>query len=206
MAITNGYATLDEMKLELGLPVSNTTHDDNLELAVNAASRQIDGYCGRRFWQDGTVGTREYWADSYTYCCVPEGISTTTGLVVKIDQDGDGTYETTLTLSTDFILTPPNALDNTPAWPYTEILLVNNYTFPLLYNGRPGVQVTAKFGFPAVPDDVSKACRLLAHDAFKGKDAAFGVAGINDTGLLRVSGMRADARALLAPYKRPSVG
>lgn len=206
MTITNGYCTLPQLKGELGLQVSNTNNDTELELAINAASRQIDGYTGWRFWQDGTVVAREYFADSHTCVCVPEGISTVTGLIVKIDEDGDGTFETTLTISTDFFLAPVNAGDNVPAWPYTEIILADNYSFPLLANRRPGVQVTAKFGWPAVPDDVTKACIVLAHDLFKSKDAPFGVAGIADTGVMRVGQMRADLRGLLAQYRKPSVG
>jgi hypothetical protein len=207
VTITNGYATRDQLKAELGIPVSNTNQDDLLDAAINAASRQIDGVTGwpHGFWQDGTVVAREFYAESHYCLDVPEGISTTTGLIVKIDEDGDGTFERTLTISTDFLVAPVNAGDNVPAWPYTEIIVTDNYSLPLLSNRRPGVQITAKFGWPAVPDDIAKACLVLAHDLYKAKDAPFGVAGIADQGVLRV-GTNRTAALLLAPYKRPSVG
>ena len=204
MALTNAYATLAEFKSELG--GQGSTHDSELEAALNAASRSIDGYTGwpHGFWQDSTVAVRTFRADSRYCCLIPEGISTTTGLIVKLDDDGDGTFETTLTINTDFILEPLNAAVNVPVWPYTEIVAVDNYSFQSGY-GRPGVQVTAKFGWPAVPDDVEKACIVLAHDLFKMKDAPFGVAGIADMGVLRVT-QNKTVSMLLAPYRRPSVG
>jgi hypothetical protein len=52
-------------------------------------------------------------------------------------------------------------------------------------DGRPTVQVTAKFGWPAVPDDVTKACLVQAGQLHKAKDTPFGVAGVSDMGVLR---------------------
>lgn len=177
-----------------------------MEQSINAASREIDGWCGRRFWQDSTVAAREFYADD-ARCCHVDDISTVTGLVVKIDEDADGTFETTLTITTDFVLLPSNAADESPARPYTEIRLVDNYSFPVPGNGRPGVQVTAKFGWPAVPDDVTKACLVQATDLFKAKDAVFAIAGGAELGQLRVtSGLNRIAKALLAPYRLPAVG
>lgn len=126
--------------------------------------------------------------------------------MVKIDSDGDGTFETTLTISTDFLLRPSNAGDETPVQPWTEIWLADNYSFPSLSNGRPGVQVTAKFGWPAVPDDIERACLILAMEAFKATAAQGGLVGSADLGFFRVSRMHPVAKSLLAPYRRPSIG
>lgn len=201
MALTNAYTTLALLKTRLN--ITDTTDDTALELAINGASRQIDSYCGRRFWQDATVVTREYFAHSATLV-ETDDISTVTGLIVKTDSAGDGTFATTTTITTDFIALPVNAADRVPVWPYEEILLAANYSFSQLSNGRPGVQVTARFGWPAVPDDVKLACEILALDLFKAKDAPFGVAGSNEFGALRVRENRL-ARSLLEPYTRPAV-
>lgn len=207
--MTNGYCTLSQVRLELGgtYAVDDSSDDTMIELAIEAASRQIDGYCDRRFWQDSTVKTREFYAlDSL--CCDVDDISTATGLIVKIDEDGDGTFETTLTVATDFILLPTNAADETPVEPYTELRAVANFGFPVLSNGRPGVQVTAQFGWPAVPDNIEKACIIQAIQLFKAKDAAFGVATFGDMGGgLRVSaGLNPIAKALVDKYAKPAVG
>lgn len=205
MAIVNGYCSLAQVKSELG--ISDTADDTLIEQSVEAASRQIDGQCGRRFWQDGTAVAREYWADG-TDCVETDDISTVTGLVVKTDVDGDLVYETTLTINTDFIVVPVNAADRVPVWPYTGLLLsgLSTQAFP---TGRtPGVQVTAKFGWPAVPDDIEKACIIQAIQLFKAKDAVFGAVSFGDAGVaMRVrSALNPLAQALIDPYAHPSLG
>jgi hypothetical protein len=45
VAIVNGYITLAELKTYLGL--SGSGQDDNLENAIEGASREIDAICGR---------------------------------------------------------------------------------------------------------------------------------------------------------------
>ena len=194
------------MRADLGYAAAQTSNDTQIEEAVEAASRMIDGYCGRRFWQDGTVTAREYYADS-PVCVEVDDISTVTGLIVKTDTDGDGTFETTLTISTDFILSPLNAADRTPVWPYEEIIVPSSsYYLPRLSNGRPGVQVTAKFGWPAVPDDVEQACRIQARELFKSKDAVFGAVALAESVGRTIPGMNRQALALLADYRKPAVG
>lgn len=205
MAITNGYAALDDIKLELG--ISDSLSDTKLELAISAASRQIDGYCQRFFYQDSAVTERTYYPDDYLSLEVDD-ISTTTGLIVKVDNNDDGTFETTLTINTNFILTPTNAADEYPIRPYTGIRIVDSglSSFPVYSSGRPSVSVTAKFGWPAVPEDVEKACLIQSAQLFKSSDAVFG--GLNfDTGVFRVRGtLNPMAEALLERYAKPRVG
>lgn len=205
MAITNGYCTLAQVRAHLAYNSGETADDSAIETAVEAASRLIDGYCGRRFWQDGSVAAREFWADSPRSVEVDD-ISTTTGLVVKIDEPGDGTFATTLTISTDFFLIPANAADRTPVWPYEEIWLADNYSFPRPSNGRPGVQVTAKFGWPAVPDDVEYACIIQASQLFKAKEAIFGAVALGESAARSIPAIDRQAMALLADYRKPAVG
>ena len=49
MAITNGYTTLSSIKAYMG--ISGSAQDDNLERAVETASRQIDKIAGRKFFK-----------------------------------------------------------------------------------------------------------------------------------------------------------
>jgi hypothetical protein len=208
---TNAYCTLAALKAEL--KITDTDDDSLLYTAINAASRQIDGHCGWRFWQDSAVQARKFHPDNpgTVYLCDDEtgdGISTTTGLVVKVDADGDGVFETTLTVDTDYFLEPSNAATRDPAWPYTELHVAPTAAayFPCGWT-RPTVQVTAKFGWPAVPDDVTKACLVQAGQLHKAKDTPFGVAGVSDMGVLRVrSELHPIAKGLLAPYRKPAVG
>lgn len=209
MALTNAYATLPDLKVELG--ISDAVDDTKLITALNAASRQIDKHTGwtHGFWQDLSVATREFFAEDSRCVCVPEGISTTTGLIVRTDQDSDGTFETTLTINTNFIVTPVNAADQVPVEPFTELHIVD-YTgsfFPKWSSTRPGVQVVAKFGWPAVPDDVAKACLIQAVQLFKASDAVFGAIQLGDGFATRVGrGLNPLAESLLEGFCRPRVG
>ena len=53
MAITNGYATLAEVKS--ALRITDAVDDAILEMAVESASRLIDGHAGRQFYSIGTA-------------------------------------------------------------------------------------------------------------------------------------------------------
>lgn len=204
MTITNGYATLTAAKLALG--INDLTDDRDIEACVEAASRQIDDHCGkgRKFFHDATVVARSYYPDDEDECWVDD-ISTTTGLVVKVDLDDDGTFETTLTLGTDFILAPVNAAAEYPARPYTQIkLLTNSRTlFYELASGRPFLQVTAKFGWPAVPESVERACVMQTRNVFKAMQAQNGLVQIAVDGTaVRMPTIDPMARMLLDNYVR----
>ena len=57
----------------------------------------------------------------------------------------------------------------------------------LTFIGSPvNVQVTAKWGWAAVPTDVKNACRRLAQMRYKSKNAPFGVAGVGDMGAIHI--------------------
>jgi hypothetical protein len=208
VALTNAYTDVDTFMewTHLGNPQRPDLR--KMEAAINGAARQIDKHTGwpHGFWQDSAVVTREFYADDPSCLYVPHGISTTTGLIVKTDNDDDGTFETTLTISTDFLLLPVNAADQSPVEPYTEIRLVDyaSVGFPLYSSGRPGVQVTAKFGWPAVPTAVENACLIQAETLFKA--SASGTIQFGDGFSARVPWMNPSASALLEGFCRPRVG
>ncbi len=204
MTVTNGYTTLAIVKSELA--ITDSTDDTLIEAAINAASREIDRFCGRRFWADAAVQVRYYHPFNHV-CCFTDDISTLTGLVVAVDLLGYGNYDLTLTINSDFIVEPINAQAETTLWPYTELRIVpfaQNF-FPTTI--RPGVKVTAKFGWTTVPDDVAKAAAIQAAQLFKSKDAIFGVAAFGEFGPMRVrSELHPIAEGLLSPYAKPAVG
>ena len=104
MAIVNGYCALSELKTYLGL--SGSGQDDNLENAIEGASREIDQYTGRIFYQ--TSSQDNYYTPNNFFMQAVDDISTATGLVVKLDTTDDGTHNKTLTKDTDFALLPVN--------------------------------------------------------------------------------------------------
>ena len=203
MAITNGYTTLNAMKSYLS--ISDSTDDTILETMVESASRSIDRIANRRFYLDSSASARQYRAYNDVFAYVDD-IGTTSSLVVAIDEDGDGTFETTLTLNTDYLLDPLTA--PSLGRPYTQLTMVNTtYTWPIFpgmfSNGlRPGVQVTARWGWPSVPDDIEMACQILTADLYKRKDSPGGVLGLGDLGAIRMSPLGRDVTAMVRAYKK----
>ena len=206
MAITNGYTTLALVQAEVGT-TADVNYDARIEQAIEAASRQIDDYTGRRFWQDANVVTREFYCDDPTELISRAGavldISTTTGLIVKLDTGDNGAFATTVTISTEFVLTPPNAADDDQ--PYTGIRLVDGDAFPMS-DRRPGCQVTAKFGFPSVPEPIAQACLIQSVLLLKATDAAMGGLSFGDGAFMRVrGGLNPIALSLVDRYAFPAV-
>lgn len=194
------YASVDELKARFA--ITDTIDDYLIRKAIRSASRQIDKLCRRRFYPDATATARQFWRDSTVHTYVDE-FWTTASLVVATDQDDDGIFETTW-LGTDYQLEPLNGIvDGDPGWPYNLIRAVEARTFPA--GKRPSVQVTAKWGWSAIPDDIREATLLSAAELFKLKDAPFGVAGFGDFGAVRIQSNPIVLRAV-APYRRSLVG
>lgn len=205
MAVTNGYTDVPTLKAYLGITVP--TLDAQLESAINAASRAIDGYCQRRFWLDSNANAQTFIPQSLTMLDLDDDIGTTNALVIKTDASGDGVYETTWA-STDYQLLPVNAPTANPeAKPWTALRAVGTKTFPWLVNTwltrLDRVQVTARWGWPAVPSAVSQACLIKASRFFHRKDSPQGIAGFGDFGPVRLGrGEDGDVAALLDSYRR----
>lgn len=196
MALGASYATSTELKTRLDITV--TTWDTQLGEALSAVSRAIEKFCDRQFNDAGGVSVRVFYADT-AYVCRVEDFHTTVGLIVKTDQGDDGTYETTWS-SSDYQLEPLNGLvDGESGWPYNKIRAVEGYTFPRCSKRAP-VQITAHWGWTAVPATVKEACLMLAEEQFKLKEAPFGVAGYGAYGPIRVR-TNPKVAEMLGPYR-----
>ena len=201
MAISNGYTTVATFQSYTGMSTITADETVNIEKAIESASRSIDRMTNRRFWADANATARQYRATDF-YRLFVDDISSTTGLIVKTDTGGDGTFETTLTFNTDYILDPVNApqLER----PYTVVTMVGTKLFPSPVNLRPGVQVTAKFGWynGTPPDDIEEACLILSTDLVKRASSVGGVLGLSELGAIRMSPLGRDVQAMVRPYRR----
>ena len=211
MAVTNGYATVQELREHFGdsvVPDEGKLPTDALERAINATSRAIDLYCGhpmRRFWRDpaDALTTRVYRADDAYELDVAD-ISSTTGLTVATDTTGDGTYATTWA-STDYQLEPLSVDADGGAYAWTRIVAAAGELFPV-HARRATVRVTARHGWSEVPSQVNEACILRAAAIFKRREAVFGIAGLNGFGEVRISRKDPDVIDLLHNFVRIRVG
>ena len=196
MTITNGYCTLDELKT--ALRITDTLDDRLLEASIEAASRRIDGMCSRRFYLDATTSNRTF-APARSDRVEIDDIGTATGIVVKIDNTGTGVYATTLTAGVDFQLEPFNAF--TKGEP-VNVLAALDTGFPVSSRRRATIQVTARWGWPTIPDAIREVAVLLAARHFRRADSPLGVAGFGDLGVVMVRRTDPDVEALIAPYRK----
>ena len=196
--MAHAYCTTTDVRASLG-DERSTLDEIMLDRVINTSSRAIDDHCDRRFWQDAASAVRVYRVGDCRSARVDD-ISTTVGLVVKTDTNLDGTWATTWA-ATDFQLEPLNAnLDDALPHAWWRIVAIGGNTFPV-HDRRPTLQVTARFGWSAIPDPVHQACVIHAVSLFKRKDAPFGVAGFGDFGAVRIR-RDPDVVALLEPFVR----
>lgn len=196
MAIVSGYATLVEVKASAR--VADSIDDTLFERAIEGASRRIDGHCGRFFYQTTSTAVSTYARDLYNL--PTDDISSTSGLILKTDNDGDGTFETTFTLNTDYQVEP---LDRSlQSRPIRRLVCIGSKTFPMIGQPpQPLIQVTAVWGWPAIPTDVREACVIMSLRIFQRANAALGVAGFGDMGPIMVRSVDPDVREMLSPYR-----
>jgi hypothetical protein len=201
--INQGYATRNQVKAALRIGVGDTLDDDLIDNCVGAASRLIDGYCNRRFWQTGTAEARVYQAEDSFYCSIDDIAGT--ALTLKTSTQADGTFDLQWSRS-DYQLEPLNGNLDGLTWSYDKIRAVGDYLFPTVnanYGEQALVQVTAVFGWPSVPEPVTQATIIQASRIFKRYDSPLGVAGFGDLGAIRVSRfLDPDMAQLVEPYRR----
>lgn len=199
MAITNGYATLSDVKD--ALRIEDNIDDTLLELAIESASREIDGYCERVFYNVGTA-TRLY-VPFDNFRVEIDDLQSLTSL--KTSPGGDGFTETWG--AGDFQLEPINGQAGGISTPFTRISAIGSYLFPVFLPRDPDsyeatVRVEGTFGFASVPTAIKQATILLAMRQFKRYDSPLGVAGFGDLGAMRVSKFDPDVEALVAPFRK----
>lgn len=198
MALGADYATTDELKEEFH--IDDAEDDAVLARSIAAASAWVTSHCGRDFNVADTASARVFRRSSPQSVWVDD-ISTVTGLIVATDEGDDGTYDTTWS-SSDFELEPLNQVFNgITGFPYEHIRSVGTRLFPA--GQRAAVQVTATWGWPAVPGAVKKATLILAARLYKRRDSAEGILGGGEFGAVRVgTRLDPDVQALLSTYRK----
>jgi len=199
VAVTNGYVSLSLVKK--ALRITDVIDDEILELSIEAASREIDGFCERVFYD--TTETRVFIPrDSFT--CEIDDLNTLTTL--KTSSTGES-FDVTWSAS-DYQLEPLNSQAGGLVTPATRIRAIGDYVFPTfeprnVNHYEATVQVTGKFGYTPIPTAVEQAALLMALRQYRRYDSPLGVAGFDDMGsVVRVGRIDPDVQKLLAPFRR----
>ena len=196
MAITNGYATLAEVKS--ALRITDSVDDTLLEMAVESASRLIDGYAGRFFYSAGTA-TR-YFVAQDDYNVEIDDISSST-ITLSSSNNADGVFNNIWSVN-DYQLEPLNGIADGQPFPFTSIRAIGQYLWPIS-GGEALIKLTGVYGWPSVPIAIKQATIIQASRIFKRLDSPLGVAGFGDLGAIRVSSqLDPDVAQLVSVYRR----
>jgi hypothetical protein len=188
VSITNGYLTLEEAQEYTGQP--SGAANPQLEDTIEAVSRLIDGYCQRHFWQTDAGTARLFTAvDLY---------------VIRLGAFNDLVSVSSITERsapiTAYQLEPRNT-SGPEQRPFTTIRRTQGHWQMSTPDDLWEVTVTGVWGWPAVPSAIKQACRLQVARVFKRADSPLGVAGFGEFGVVRVTQLDPDVKALLQPYR-----
>lgn len=195
--MANEYVSLAELKNARKIPLSDTADDAALMRALERASRAIDDRCGRRFYLDGDASAR---------------ILGTRGRIVR-DYDGGG--DTLLIPDAGAEPTLVEASDDRVTWStitgwfsLPDGAAVDSLAITGIQRDRASwdarwMRVTAKWGWPAIPEPIANAALLLANRRFGRRDSPEGVSGWGNEGAIRVSRFDPDIEDLVSPYVLP---
>ena len=189
VAIGGAYATTAELRRRQGIPDGNTYVEADLEDALLAASRQVDRYCGRQFGRAEVATAR-------TFPVGRTGVDTADFWTTDDLMVGAAVWTPE---STSYTLLPQDGVvDGVPGWPYYR-LEGAFWVWPGIAAGVSRVQITAKWGWADVPEEVKSATLMLAAEELKLKDTTFGVAGFGDYAIRVRSNPKVAER--LAPFR-----
>lgn len=191
------YATLTELKSQLG--ILDVNEDTLLNKALGTASRAVEKWCGNRVFSLDVSATARVYVPKANYELFIDDVGTLTGL--QVETGSGGVYS--VLAATNYEATPTNALVR--GEPITSLFDLN-YTGVFWAGGvSPRVRVTAQWGWPAIPDEISQATLLVAARLYRRKGSPEGVAGFGDLGVVRVARVDPDVEALLSDFKRTAI-
>lgn len=210
------YATIGELVERMALPAS---YSDNADLvarltdALDQATDLINNDTGRNF--EARAGLAKTFvvtnlrrsgrglSDSFHRLDILDLPDFTALTTLKVDDNDDGAYETTIA-STGYELGKANdALDG---WPYNSVRLLDR-EFPTGGRRERRIEVTADYGWAAVPTTINKACTLLAARlSAREASAVFGLQSFGaDGGGAYIRNDDPDYMSAIARYKMPQV-
>ncbi|MGW1762761.1 phage gp6-like head-tail connector protein [Streptomyces sp. NPDC002073] len=193
------YAALAALREHLQIEAGDTSRDALLTGALAAAARGIDRTTGRRFYLDPAPTTRIF---------NPAGRTVADETGERLIVDDIGTAEALVEIGTaaawspvtDHEASPDNALVR--GRPITGLLRAEGSWGA----GATRVRVTARWGWPAVPDEITTATLIQAARLYRRKDSPEGVTGSAEWGVVRLSRRDPDVWALLEHFVVPGFG
>lgn len=196
------YSSVTTVKRGLG-KITSDDRDEDIQLSIVAASRMIDAATGRwpgAFVPDRTATTRTFQVAGRVISnagymrsrILIDDLASGTGLVVAGGTYASGVYSPLAS----FTPGPDNAV--AMGLPISFLTMASSF-----FSSTDSIQVTGRWGWPAIPAEVEQATRLLAARLYKRRDSPQGVIASADWGAVRVSRTDPDVYALIQHLSIP---
>ena len=202
MSVPLVYVSLDAFKSSLSMDGFSFIDSDATQ-ALSAASRAVDAICDRQFYVHDLSNdeTRYYTPLRPGVLDIDDMVGFTS---LKTDQDGDGVFETTWTLHTDFEFQPDNADLGGRPW---ERVVLKQRTMSMFPVGVPrSVELVGSFGWLTVPDQVVTLTSILAARLLQRvRMAPMGVIGLGVDGATRIAREDPDVCTLVRDLTRAPI-
>lgn len=181
------YVTTALLKSYLDIEQSDTTDDDFIALWITTASRNVDDFCGRQF---GSVA-----AETRTY---------RTGAYDAVERAWELTIDDVFDVADLVVERGGSAVTSYEVWPLNAAQKGRPYE-RLLVSACGRYDVTAPWGWPAVPAAVKEGMLLQAARLEARRGSPFGIAGSPSEGTdqrLLTAVLDPDFRTSLRPLRR----
>jgi hypothetical protein len=157
LAVTDGYATAAEYRARV--TKTDAGDDTDIDEQLVAVARYIDQKLGRFFTKDAAADqVRIIHGYGGSILTVPDLSAAPETGKVKVDTTGDGVYDTTLVINDDYFVGPVNAALGPEPKPYTFLEIDPNSALISSWpTRRRSVEITAAWGWPAVPNALREA-------------------------------------------------
>jgi hypothetical protein len=188
-------AYVDPTELTNYLRSTIVADEVEIEMALGAAESAINSMCHRTFTVPTAASTRTF-VSTDTYGLVVPDIASTADLVIV--NNGATLTAADYQLEISPGVPGPVGVDGR-TWPYSRIIRLSGW-WHVPTDGKATVSITARWGWPAVPDEVKLATKLLARDYLLARDTGFGIVQVGDFSR-RVAG-NGVVSDLLAPLRR----
>jgi hypothetical protein len=193
----NVYTTLADVRNSL--QIEDSLDDNDIQAAILSASRMIDDYCQRSFYQEGTLAAPvvKYYTPVSPWYLEIDDLIQPTEIASRANQSGPFTQ--TWNLDTDVMYEPVNNPEI--GRPVTRLLAIQTYVFPYFFPQT--VKITGVWGYSSIPYEVELACKIQAARLFVRKQSPFGIAGSVELGTVRLnSRLDPDVEMLLKTFRR----
>jgi hypothetical protein len=200
------FATVEQLTEHVGLSENggglSAMRDDvnaKMERALDAATRQIVNDCGRDFAPRASLA-KTLVSDGGDILHVPDLVSVST---LVVDDNADGTFETTLTAA-KYELNTWHELDE--RWPFEYIVRLDaNWPTPSARGRRRLVKITGTWGWSAIPDEIEQACLIAAARLLGRGNSPLGIQGTADFGPVFLRNSDPDYARLIAPFRKVGI-